>query len=170
MPIPEVNENGFFPLGEHETNTYEIFDMYVNNEARIEMWDSFHDFMHYITEMNCFHEMILFGSYFSDKPDPGDIDVALRFKLADHSANVDPLIFNKEHNKDRFNIDVCIIEPVNPIYIQVAPAGYKFNTRNLHFATILTKEEAMEIGRRTKEFPYGYLANPVKGVLKIVLD
>ena len=170
MPIPELNENNFFPLGEHIVTREEIHERFVFNEQRQVMWNRFLPFMQYIIAMNCFREMLLFGSYFSDKADPSDIDVALRFRTEDFAANVDVLLFNKQHFKDTFDVDVCILQPLNEAYLATAPEGYKFHSRNLHFATLLKKQEAFEIGMRTKIPQYDYTSKPAKGILKIVLE
>lgn len=169
MPIPEFTANGYFPTGEHNTTIDEIYTRFVTNEHRQVMWVRFRNFIRYVTEMDCFCEIILFGSFFSDEPNPTDIDIALRFKTEYLPNNVNANIFNKEYNRNEFGVDVCIIEPLNNAYRNIAPKHYDFSCQNLHLAKILTREEAIVIGQQQREPLVDYLNNPIKGVLKIVL-
>jgi hypothetical protein len=84
MAIPPLDERGLLPPGQHRCRLEDIPPRFCDTSHRKTLWTGFHsDFLpelHEVTRGKAdTTEMVLGGSFFSDKPDPGDIEVTLVF-------------------------------------------------------------------------------------------
>lgn len=79
MPIPSLSQFGLLPSGDHECNLAEVEAAFVYNERRQALW---RQLLSYLGELRSFDRITaiyLDGSFVTDKADPGDIDIVVKF-------------------------------------------------------------------------------------------
>jgi hypothetical protein len=168
MAIPDFTEYGFIPPGTHRVTLEELSESFSTNDERNAHWESFLNFYEFILGMNCFCAIEFFGSFFSSKKNPGDIDLALEFCIENHTDTMDRDIFNKDIMRDRFNVDVTLKQPDNQAYQDFAGDDYKFASKNLMTFRTLKKDEAEKIGFLTKQAPAFGIS--YKGILRFEIN
>ena len=75
MPIPEFEESGLLPLGDHEATLAEIRDRFCWNYRRKEIYSG----LEYVTDELISHDVKniwVDGSFTTSQERPGDVDVA----------------------------------------------------------------------------------------------
>ncbi len=79
MPIPSLSQSGLLPPGDHECSLAEVEAAFVYNERRRELW---RQLLSYLGELRSFDRITaiyLDGSFVTDKADPSDIDLVVKF-------------------------------------------------------------------------------------------
>jgi hypothetical protein len=79
LPIPPLSQSGLLPPGDHECVLAEVEAAFVFNERRRDLWQQL---LSYLGELGSFDRITaiyLDGSFVTDKADPGDIDIVVKF-------------------------------------------------------------------------------------------
>lgn len=79
MPILSLSQSGLLPPGDHECSLAEAEAAFVYNERRQDLW---RQLLSYLDELRSFDRITaiyLDGSFVTDKADPGDIDIVVKF-------------------------------------------------------------------------------------------
>lgn len=172
MSIPKYNSYGFIPIGTHPT-TLEMLDTEVAkmDGRRIEIWTKFKEFEFQARTSGLFSNLFFFGSFFSTKPVPSDIDVALQFQetlLQPRSGDL--WMFVQERVKQKCLTDVVFIEPSNASYRSVLPTNLKFSSAKLTMCRVLSPEQEKEWAIKLKVFPQDLHAKEFKGMLYVTIE
>ncbi|MEO7730958.1 MAG: hypothetical protein ABIY55_08315 [Kofleriaceae bacterium] len=78
MSIPALTSDGLLPEGIHAAALPEIEERFGSQNARrVELFGKLTSFSTLARSFQLFSTMIVDGSFVTDKPDPGDIDVVL---------------------------------------------------------------------------------------------
>lgn len=113
-----------YPAGFHDIsfdNLYEIFvTPFENGERRKYLTDRFRAYIEKFSELGLKAEIWLDGSYSTNKPEPGDMDILIVFDV--NEVNNLPMekrpllqeLFDRELSKIRYSIDVLLL-PSNDI-------------------------------------------------------
>lgn len=78
MPIPNLKQNGLLPIGEHICTPQEFVDtcgQWPNQEWRQARCRQLEGVIRELKEMDIAKELIVDGSFITDKQEPSDIDV-----------------------------------------------------------------------------------------------
>jgi hypothetical protein len=75
MPIPPLNIFGVLPTGRHDCTLQEIAVLYCSNPGRDILWQGFLAFLAWMQAQPPPKEILVDGSFTSDKESPDDIDV-----------------------------------------------------------------------------------------------
>lgn len=167
MAIPNLNRFGFLPPGIHIATYSQVLETHgCRDDGRSTLWVGFDRFFKWIAETEAFASVELFGSFFTLKENPSDIDVALEFRRSDESGRVPREIFHQESIKATYGVDLVIKRPEMEAYYRIAPEGYPFVTPYLAIAREVSRDELIEIRNRPRIAP-GEV--PFKGTIKIEL-
>src|SRR5437879_560349 len=117
LPVPQITRSGILPSGIHECTLKEAEDVFGaenTSQRRRELWASFVAFLRWLRGMNLLHlfrAMYLDGSFVTNEPIPGDIDVILELPPA-KSVSTDEVqrimasrIFEPGYVKAQFHVD-----------------------------------------------------------------
>ena len=77
MPIPEFTEQGLLPAGVHSCTLPEAQQILCSNDRRITIWDGLLGFLEWAAPLPAPDGFLIDGSYVTDKPLPGDVDVVV---------------------------------------------------------------------------------------------
>ncbi|MGH9769088.1 MAG: DUF6932 family protein [Blastocatellia bacterium] len=80
MPIPDLNEDGLLPEGIHDCTLDEIgarFGRFQVTERRIQLFGKLRALVDEERQAGLAVELIVDGSFVTDKPEPGDIDLVI---------------------------------------------------------------------------------------------
>lgn len=77
MAIPALNGYGLLPNGIHDCTAAEVAGSFCNNPARHVVWQAFQGFLAWAATIPGPAEILIDGSFVTDKAVPGDIDVAV---------------------------------------------------------------------------------------------
>lgn len=77
MPIPEMTEFGLLPAGVHDCTSAEAEEIFCHNDCRREIWEGFSRFLARLEELPQPSEILLDGSFVTDKVSPRDVDVVV---------------------------------------------------------------------------------------------
>jgi len=172
MSLPPYNSYGFIPIGTHQT-TLEVLDIEIANMdvRRIEIWTKFKEFESQASASGLFSKLFFFGSFFSTKLDPSDIDVALQFHKKAQPKSSDLRIFDQAALKRTYLTDVVFVEPSNPSCKRLLPEYLKFSDSQLTLCRSLSANEQREWLRKMKKFcPEKVQGVEYKGVLVVPLE
>ena len=78
--LPSFDENGFLPEGVWDCSIEEFrsrFAIFRRSDCRLKLFDKLEDFLAEILKTDWVREVIIDGSFVTDKAEPGDIDVLL---------------------------------------------------------------------------------------------
>lgn len=73
--VPQLSARGLLPAGVHDCDLDEIEAMFCVNDHREALWASFGRFLRWMTGKPKVQFLYVDGSFTTDKPLPGDIDV-----------------------------------------------------------------------------------------------
>jgi hypothetical protein len=168
MSIPKYNSYGFIPIGTHPS-TLEVLETEVAemDGRRIEIWTKFKECESRVRESKMFSNIFFFGSFFSIKPDPSDIDVALQFNEINKPGSNDLWIFDQKSVRRAYLTDVVFIEPSSASYKSLLPANLKFSSAKLTMCRVLSPEQEKEWATKLKVFPQDLHGKEYKGVLVV---
>jgi len=172
MSLPEFNCYGFIPIGTHPTTLEELdTEIAKMNERRIEIWKKFKEFESQARESGLFSRLFFFGSFFSIKRGPSDIDVALQFQEAlFRPKSGDLWVFDQERVKHDYLTDLVFIEPSNALYKSLLPANLKFSSATLTMCRVLSPEQEKEWAMKLRVFPQDLHGKECKGVLCVPIE
>jgi hypothetical protein len=98
MPIPLLNNFGLLPEGVHECEPPEVVASFCANAARATVWGRFEGFLQWAADKPGPVGIYVDGSFVTDKPLPGDIDIALDITdLPPEQQNEWIVAFHREH-------------------------------------------------------------------------
>lgn len=123
MPIPECNENGVLPLGIYDCTLNEIggrFGKFQNTDHRYQLFQKLLKFLEEVRSTHLINEVIIDGSFVSDKSIPNDIDLILVLPSDfDSRAAMRPFDYNflsKRHARKQFGFDVLVAQKGSQAY------------------------------------------------------
>lgn len=115
MPIPSFTERGFLPSGIHDCSLEEIgarFGTFQSMDRRPRLYRQLRAFLEEARSTNLFVAIIVNGSFVTNKPDPGDIDLILVLPNDyDVSADLRPVeysILSKRRVRRRHGFDILV--------------------------------------------------------------
>jgi hypothetical protein len=171
MSFPKYNEHGFLPIGTHVVSLGEIQQaVATNDQRRSEIWESFKSFARRAQDSGLFVNLFFFGSFFSVKPVPSDIDVALQFSEAVAPSEEHLFLFNQAQVKHDYRTDVIFVEPKSAEFRKLLPTGLKFVGAKLVMCRVLSREQEKEVAQKLKVFPQELSGREFKGVLHVPMD
>lgn len=106
MPIPQLS-HGLLPSGIHPCALSEIELAFVQNSSsdrRRILWEKFRSYVTWVEASHLFTHVYVDGSFTTDKPQPGDIDIVLQSPLSLEQFN------------SRLRSDTTILNYLNPAY------------------------------------------------------
>lgn len=80
MPIPDLDSNGLLPAGRHDCTLDEIgerFGSFQGTSRRVDLFRKLEEFVKEAKSTGLFVAILIDGSFVTDNPDPGDIDLIL---------------------------------------------------------------------------------------------
>jgi hypothetical protein len=112
-----------YPAGFHDISVDTMHDIFVtpfqDNERRKYLTDRFKDFLDKFSELGIGAEIWIDGSYSTNKPEPGDIDIVF-FCNPTHLNALSPdkhilisELFNRDLSKIRYNCEVFLVPTDN---------------------------------------------------------
>lgn len=103
MPIPNFSDYGFLPNAVHDCSLEEvesIFGRFQGTDRRINLTKKLKDYVRELKQCKIGVELIIDGSYVTQKDDPSDIDLILVLPESfDNSAAVSPFERNLLSNR-----------------------------------------------------------------------
>jgi len=170
MSIPKYSSHGFIPAGTHPTTLEELDTEVAKMDGRrIEIWTKFNEFESRARASELFSKLFLFGSFFSTKLDPSDIDIALQFNEINKPAANDLWIFDQKVVKDDYLTHVVFIKPSRSSYKNLLPTNLEFS--DLIFCRSLsTKEQRDWLGMMKTFCPEKVQGVEYKGVLVVPME
>ena len=115
MPIPALNENGLLPEGIHDCTLAEIgaqFGRFVVSERRLRLFAQLRELIEEEQRAGIALAVLVDGSFVTDKPEPGDIDLVIVLPAAyNFDIELSPFRYNaisKAEIRRRYRFDVLI--------------------------------------------------------------
>jgi hypothetical protein len=108
MPIPNFTEHGLLPAGVHECTFAEAGAFLCLNERRNDIWSGLQNFLVWASEFPAPDAFLIDGSYVTDKPLPGDVDVVVDItgcSQVDQAVWVTAWAQHHAYAKDAFLVD-----------------------------------------------------------------
>lgn len=108
MPLPSFTEQGILPPGVHVCTFVEAEQLLCSNERRIEIWAGLQGFVDWAEALPPPTAILIDGSYVTDKPLPGDVDVIVDISgcmEADQLRWFEAWNDHHEHVKDAYLVD-----------------------------------------------------------------
>ncbi len=123
MPIPDLNVDGLLPEGVYDCTLAEIgarFGRFQVTDRRLQLFQKLCGFVEEERQANLAIEMIVDGSFVTDKPEPGDIDLLIVLPV-DYNLGVElpPFRYNaisKLSLHRRYRFDIFIVAENSPRY------------------------------------------------------
>ena len=113
MPIPPLDSDGFLPPGIHDATVDELDEAFVRIRLTARRYTLMVKLRSYLVELNQWNmaeEVLVDGSFVTNKPDPNDIDLLLVLRTQyDFGREVSPYEYNlRSHRmvKKRFGFDL----------------------------------------------------------------
>lgn len=123
MPIPDLNEDGLLPAGVHDCTLDEIsarFGRFQVTDRRIQLFEKLRLLMEEEKQAGLATEMIVDGSFVTDKPEPGDIDLVIVLpRDYDFSIERPPFKYNaisKRYVRRKYGFDVVFAPQHSPLH------------------------------------------------------
>lgn len=119
MPIPQLDDDGFLPIGVHEATIDEIreqFGSFQRTDRRQNLFRQFDEFIGEVRLSNLIDSVIVDGSFVTAKDEPSDIDLILVLKPDhDFAAELRPFEYNvisrrQVRRKHKFDVFVARYE------------------------------------------------------------
>jgi hypothetical protein len=108
MPLPAFTERGILPEGIHHCTLDEAQQLLCANDTRETIWNGLMGFMVWATQYPAPDAFLLDGSFVTDKPLPGDIDVVVDVtgcSESDREAWYRAFFAGHQFTKDNFRVD-----------------------------------------------------------------
>ncbi len=117
MPIPALNAFGLLPEGVHDCTLDEIgarFGRFIVSERRVRLFAQLHELIAEEQRAGIASAVIVDGSFVTDKPEPGDVDLVIILSEGyNFSGELPPFKYNalsKAHLHKRYGFDVFVVE------------------------------------------------------------
>ena len=98
MPIPDLGEEGFLPIGIHECSLDEIrerFGRFQRTDQRTQLYARLIEFAQEARKTGLVEELIINGSFVTGEANPGDVDLVIGVSSAhDFAADLRPFEYN----------------------------------------------------------------------------
>jgi hypothetical protein len=121
MPIPEFTEQGVLPEGFHDTNLEQIEDRlgrFNGSDLRVELFRRFRLFMQEVRFWGNVEEIMIDGSFVTNKQRPSDVDIILVYRADfDLASEVRPQEYNlisRKRAKRIYGFDVIAVTAHSP--------------------------------------------------------
>lgn len=111
LPIPDLNEFGVLPPGQHICSLDEVRPIYATNDHREALWEQFLEFVDWMAGRPKPPAVLIDGGFTSDKPNPKDIDVVLDCFEADEDTQnywVGAFLRHRKQIMENFNVDLWV--------------------------------------------------------------
>jgi hypothetical protein len=115
--IPPFNEHGLLPDGIHDCSLEEAaarFAAFQSSDRRPRLWRRFTDFVRQEKGCGFVETLMVDGSFVTEKPDPGDIDLVLVVATNhDFSADLTPAYYSllaQRRVRRRFGFDIVVVK------------------------------------------------------------
>jgi hypothetical protein len=170
MIFPKYNIHGFVPTGTHAVRLDEIErEVVAGDNNRTEIWTRFKAFGRQVIDSKLFCNFYFFGSFFSRKPNPSDIDVALDLRESAPPDQNKLWIFDQVAVKREYRTDVVFVEP-STIYKNLLPPLLRFSPPNLILCRVLSGDEQKALAPKLNRLPQELTGVEFKGILFVPLD
>lgn len=168
MPIPELNRYGFLAVGTHLTSLAEIHERFVEGDPiRQGIWARFLSLFQVIQQTQAFQGVEFFGSFFSRKPEPADIDLALELKMVDSPITCVKQLFDRAAMMENHQADVLVKDLNATPYKAIAPTNYPFASAALYAFRRVKPGQMADVVRVDRSPPD--LDREYRGVLRVEL-
>lgn len=121
MAIPDLDENGLLPPGEHRCTLDEVverFGQYQDNDGRVKLAEKLRDYLREAGQMECIVAVYVDGSFVTSEASPNDIDlivvVAEEHDFASELRPFDYNILSRRRVQQRYGFDVLVAEDESP--------------------------------------------------------
>lgn len=117
MSIPEFTEHGVLPSGLHDCTISEAESKFCNNDHRKNLWSDLLNFLDWLTKQGIKTDILIDGSFVTDKTLPSDIDVIADITLAPENVIKEALVlfsFKREEIKQNYGVDFWLYHPKTP--------------------------------------------------------
>lgn len=104
MPIPDLTAHGVLPLGRFDCNLPDVAARYCYNNTRNEIWQGLERFLAWASNQPKPANMLLDGSFTSDKEHPRDVDIVFDLEGCP-DASRDHWFLIWAHERDRLKAD-----------------------------------------------------------------
>jgi len=126
MPIPELDANGFLPIGIHEAALEEVrerFGRFQTTDRRPALFTKLSVFLAEVRASGLVEAVIVDGSFVTAKDEPSDIDLILVLRPDhDERAELGPYEYNalsRRRVRRRFRFDVVVAREGSDEYERV---------------------------------------------------
>lgn len=117
MPIPKLNRHGFLPEGIHTCTLAEVrkrFGSFTTSDYRIQLCDKLFELIADAKATRLVVEVIINGSFVTNKPKPNDIDLILVLKegvkfSTDVTSFRDYVALSKKRLAKKYQFDVIVV-------------------------------------------------------------
>ncbi len=123
MPIPPLNDVGLLSEGVHDCTLDEIgarFGRFVVSERRVRLFAQLRELIEEEQRAGITVALIVDGSFVTDKPEPGDIDLVIVLpEDYNFDAEMPPFQYNaisKVHLRRRYRFDAFVAKEHSPEY------------------------------------------------------
>jgi hypothetical protein len=117
MPIPALTSDGFLPEGVHDCTLAELrerFGQFQATDVRCRLFERLERFVREATATGLVAEIIIDGSFVTEKDSPNDIDLILVLRPGhDFGADLRPREYNvvsRRHVRRQFGFDMLLVE------------------------------------------------------------
>jgi hypothetical protein len=120
--LPNFDENGFLPEGVWECSLKEFsrrFAMFRRSDRRFNLFAGLEEFLTEIIKTDWVDEIIIDGSFVTDKDEPNDIDILLALALRTTKLEMPfwiELILDSTALRRKYGFDVMIVRNQSPKY------------------------------------------------------
>lgn len=115
MPIPQFTEEGMLPNSIHDCSLEElgsVFGRFQSTDCRVNLTRKLKAYVQELRQSGIGLELLIDGSYVTQKDNPGDIDLILVLsKDFDYSTPINPFEYNLASNravKRKYGFDVFV--------------------------------------------------------------
>lgn len=124
MPIPKLNRHGFLPEGVHTCTLAEVrkrFGSFTTSDYRIQLCDKLFELIADAKATRLVDEVIINGSFVTNKPKPNDIDLILVLKKgvkisADVTSFTDYIALSRKRLAKKYQFDVVVVPKESAAY------------------------------------------------------
>jgi len=112
MPLPDMTEHGLLPAGVHDCTADEVANAFCGNERRQEIWEGFQRFMQRVATLPHPSEILIDGSFVTDKTQPQDVDVVVDITGCNDNERAEWFDVYRDHHAEIHQDDYVDFYPV----------------------------------------------------------
>lgn len=98
MPIPSLDGYGLLPCGVHDCSLHEVRAAFGGSDRRRYLCSQLEWFVSVLRSIFAGGDLLVDGSFVTDKPVPGDIEVTIDLRLCDSTTQASAFKFWLDHN------------------------------------------------------------------------